>query len=200
MVRSERKEKKKPPTFQHLPANKGCFYHAEFTQTNRCIIAKKLKKTWINTKKIKSKWRAEKRKEGLVGGSTSMKERQQHSDDELEELSSENSKEDEDKEKVSTPSRRSTQTHRETNRTGHIPEAQRDDPVRNMMREAYSPSSLHTYKSDPLHRRGRGGGSQRGRASRGTNSSVGGMGRGRGQPNMKLRMGAMLEKIKRDCS
>ncbi|THH07216.1 hypothetical protein EW146_g9387 [Bondarzewia mesenterica] len=43
-------KRKKPPTFQHLPEQR----------------AKKLKKLWVEKQKIKSKWKAEKRKEGIV--------------------------------------------------------------------------------------------------------------------------------------
>ncbi|GJE86908.1 hypothetical protein PsYK624_029910 [Phanerochaete sordida] len=43
-------KRKKPPTFQHLPENR----------------AKKLKRSWVEVQKIKSKWKAQKRKEGLT--------------------------------------------------------------------------------------------------------------------------------------
>jgi len=161
----------------------------------------------VDTKKVKSKWKAEKRKEGLVGGADSTAERRQQSGDIREEGSFENSNEDEanegqesqDDEQVVMPSKQPpNQTHMHTSRTEP---ARKEDSLRDMMREAYSSSSLHTYKSDPLRQsRGRGGSSQRGRGSRATNSSVDERGRGRGQPNMKLRMGAILEKIKRDYS
>ena len=61
--------------------------------------------------------------------------------------------------------------------------------LRELRKKAYSRSSLHTYKADPLKRR----------KSTGTPSdSRGGSRRGgKGQPNMKLRMEAMLEQIKR---
>lgn len=65
--------------------------------------------------------------------------------------------------------------------------------LREMSAQAYSRSSLHTFKSGRTHhaeeslgRYGKGG------ASRGSPA-----GRGRGQPDMRLRMNAMLEKIKR---
>jgi hypothetical protein len=168
------------------------------------IIAKKLKKTWVDIKKVKSKWKAEKHKEGLVGCSNSIEQRRQQSGDIREEGSFENSDEDEadegqDDEQVAIPSKQSpNQTHMHTSRTEP---ARKENSLRDMMREAYSPSSLHTYKSDPLGQsRGRGGVSQRGRGSRATNSSADERDRGRGQPNMKLRMGAILEKIKRDYS
>ena len=52
--------------------------------------------------------------------------------------------------------------------------------LRELTRQAYSTESLHTFKADPLKQhKGRITGEK-----------------GRGQPNMKLRMNAMLEKIK----
>ena len=57
--------------------------------------------------------------------------------------------------------------------------------LRELAKKAYASSSLHNYKSDPLHKR-------RGREGR--------QSQGRGQPNMKLRMNAMLEKIKQDTA
>ena len=65
-----------------------------------------------------------------------------------------------------------------------------DDSLRELLRKAYSRESLHTYKSDPLHR-----GKGRPALHRG-----GTKGTGRGQPDMKLRMNALLEKIKRDVA
>lgn len=65
--------------------------------------------------------------------------------------------------------------------------------LRELKREAYSQSTLHTFKSDPLKKRDQGkrvGGSR----GRGNEFSE----RGKGQPNMKLRMNVMLEKIKQD--
>ncbi|KAI0797943.1 hypothetical protein C8Q75DRAFT_729136 [Abortiporus biennis] len=43
-------KKRKPPTFQHLPLDR----------------AKKLKRSWVETQKIKSQWKAQKRKDGLI--------------------------------------------------------------------------------------------------------------------------------------
>ena len=59
--------------------------------------------------------------------------------------------------------------------------------LRELKREAYSQSTLHTFKSDPLKKRDQVGG----RGNRFIES-------GKGQPNMKLRMNVMLEKIKQD--
>ncbi|KAL5532663.1 hypothetical protein ACEPAF_4437 [Sanghuangporus sanghuang] len=108
------------------------------------------------------------------------------------------------------------------------PKDDSDQPsVRELSRRAYAPASLHSFKADPLHRRkdavtgshpeegksskvtgtrtvtppsqarsdhGRGGG-RNNRTSSGRQQS-----QRRGQPNMKLRMEAMLERIKRDYS
>lgn len=68
--------------------------------------------------------------------------------------------------------------------------------IRSLFKDAYSPSSLHTHKSDPLRKRrnesnhhgntsGRGRGGTRGRGS----------GITRGQPDMRKRMGALLAQI-----
>ena len=89
--------------------------------------------------------------------------------------------------------------------------------LRELTRRAYSRESLHNFKAGPLHKRKavsasssadtqrdrsapkgdrrelHSGGDRRGGPPRGR-----GRGRGGGQPNMKLRMEAMLERIKRD--
>jgi len=172
--------------------------------------AKKLKQTWVQNTKIKSKWKAEKRKRGS----------ETHGD--LSSLAGEGPAEDADRNEVSVggaaveeiadaeviPPRKPTKHYsppspNEPNRDKPIPKdieptGQTTPSLRELTRAAYSPSSLHTYRSDPLHRRG-------GRGGRGQASSRG-RGRGkhdqgefrRGQPNMKLRMGVMLEKIKQD--
>ena len=65
--------------------------------------------------------------------------------------------------------------------------------LRELKREAYSQSTLHTFKSDPLKKRDQG---KRVGGSRGRGKGL--TERGKGQPNMKLRMNVMLEKIKQD--
>ncbi|KAL5511157.1 hypothetical protein ACEPAH_4372 [Sanghuangporus vaninii] len=102
-----------------------------------------------------------------------------------------------------------------------------DQPsLRELSRRAYAPASLHSFKADPLHRRKgavtgphpREGKSSKvtgtrtvtppsqarsdhGRGGRNSRTSLGRQeSQRRGQPNMKLRMEAMLERIKRDCS
>ena len=94
-----------------------------------------------------------------------------------------------------TLSQTSSRPHRtDISRTG---QSQASDPneksLRDLTKEAYSWTSLHNYKSNPLN-----GGRGRGRGCGKSSQRVLRGGRGHGQPNMKLRMGAMLEKIKRD--
>ncbi|KAG8747656.1 hypothetical protein FRC10_000199 [Ceratobasidium sp. 414] len=70
--------------------------------------------------------------------------------------------------------------------------------LREMAREAYSPASLHTHKSNPLHRRQHGKDYARRRVEAATAQGRGvTSGRGRGQPDMAKRMGVLLERIKR---
>ena len=73
--------------------------------------------------------------------------------------------------------------------------------LRELQKLAYSPATLHRYKSHPLHHSTRHGT----RASelsrkRGVGGSKRNSSRRGGQPDMRLRMSAMLEKIKRDYS
>jgi hypothetical protein len=75
--------------------------------------------------------------------------------------------------------------------------------LRELQKQAYSPATLHRYKSRPLHHsKGRidphgtrTPESSRKRDSRGGSRNLSRRG---GQPDMRLRMSAMLEKIKRD--
>lgn len=182
-----------------------------------------MKKTWIDNKKIKSKWRAEKRKEGLISG-PSVPSPQPGSEEEA--VAVEEDEEDEEDEDAAVadthsdaqeetdrpaptpvPTRQnSSRIDRKHHHTKDVPEEKTPDSLRELTREAYSRASLHSFKADPLGRhKGRGGANQRG--GRGGGRGRGDMGRGgpamgvgRGQPNMKLRMGAMLEKIKRDLA
>ena len=89
-------------------------------------------------------------------------------------------------------------THGKKTKTNHaegnatIANKEKQQSLRDLFRKAYSKESLHTYKSDPLKKRK--GGRQQGTGRRGNAAPS------RGQPNMKLRMNAMLEKIKQDYS
>ncbi|KAF9246262.1 hypothetical protein BU15DRAFT_70369 [Melanogaster broomeanus] len=186
MVVSERKTKK-PPTFQYLPKNR----------------AKKLKKSWIENKKLKSKWKAQKRKEGLLRESAPRSEG--------------NPGQDYEETKSGSDSDTPSQSHSDypeddlatSERTLAAPQKEHSAATpsnaqktfREQKRQAYSPGSRHTPKVDPLDR-------NKASASRGishrTRGGRGGgfadRGRNKGQPNMKLRMNIMLEKIQRDFS
>ncbi|KAI0374954.1 hypothetical protein BV20DRAFT_934933 [Pilatotrama ljubarskyi] len=203
-------KRKKPPTFQHLPAER----------------AKKLKRSWVEVQKIKSKWKAQKRKEGLAAPRSQLEHMVDAGEDEVDEpddaqdedaashSSSEGSASEESEEsgdevsEEESPDEAPPPTKSSAKRPpprgskpqkGGSPEKMGEKPtLRELQKMAYSKSSLHTNKSHPLNRhkgpaasRGRGGG--RGGGTRGSPR-----GRGRGQPDMGLRMKAMLEKIKQD--
>ncbi|CAE7227137.1 unnamed protein product [Rhizoctonia solani] len=189
--------------------------------------ARKLKKEWIATQKLKAKYRAEKRR-------TRAKTPEEAESDEADS----NAGEHNDTAKAHSPdtaspsnlglSAESDATTRspatDTLRSTHSkPRSSKSKPViskhnpktvpdedspkkdvpslRELTREAYSPASLHTFKSHPLRRHGK----NNARAQMnpypsrpGTNGQRGAPPtRGRGQPNMAKRMGVLLEKIKR---
>lgn len=211
--------------------------------------AKKLKKAWIEKTKIRTKWKAEKRKlqadgvlpvtrkpweiqeEAQSGPGRPDDERSSHSDSESEPSHRTPSHSEERplpphlRRPTSPKPRRPDGTQNSTiRRTKEEPQSSKeqsrwadkgkskanpqqdtDEPeseqtpsLRDLKREAYSRTNLHSFKADPLHKhaarrgqppnqRGRGNGPGRGEA-------------GRGQPNMKLRMDYMLERIKKDFS
>ncbi|KAF5358438.1 hypothetical protein D9756_001920 [Leucocoprinus leucothites] len=238
-------KRKRPPTFQHFPAQR----------------AKKLKKAWVEKAKIKSKWKAQKRREGIASSSRlatlpgddnephdsdvgSADEDDRGSDHSDSESTANNAMatlaDDSQAESASESAESQTQVPSNSTDAAHLPPSppprqprppppkkkynqnnnkkrplphdknnntairggtstneEQDKPsLRDLFREAYSKESLHSYKSDPL-KKGRGDQRVRGRGGRG---GSGASARGRGQPNMKLRMNAMLEKIKRDYS
>ncbi|KAH9951229.1 hypothetical protein B0H21DRAFT_270757 [Amylocystis lapponica] len=201
---AEEAKKRKPPTFQHLPADR----------------AKRLKRSWVEKTKIKSQWKAQKRKEGLLSKETQLEtdgsgneeaiphrnadkagkdpgssSRGRSHKRDLAEEGDEEKKEDEDASPPPPPG--PSKNHEESADGDRL---EQKAALRELSKQAYSRSSLHTHKADPLHRHrttdlrlgessgGRGRGRARG-APRG---------RGRGQPDMRLRMNVMLEKIKRD--
>ncbi|KAF5391411.1 hypothetical protein D9757_001952 [Collybiopsis confluens] len=148
-----------PPMASKKPPNFYTRYPAQ--------RANSLKKTWVQNAKIKSQWKAEKRKLG-IHSRPQPQPRLGNSEEEADKLI--------DEDLAPGPSKPSTS----------------DAPdLRELARKAYSRDSLHSFKSDPLNRRAGGSSNGKGRGERGGF-------RGRGQPNMKLRMGVMLEKIKRD--
>jgi hypothetical protein len=182
------------------------------TSAQRWPAAKKLKKDWIAKQKTKSKWKTQKRREGIITqrdasscsaalsdphntpqSSVGHKEQgapvdetvsDQHGDE------SQNSSEDE-------PALTKSEHGQEESFTSAGPS------LRELQKQAYSPATLHHYKSRPLHHsKGhmaphgtRIPESSRKRDARGGSRNLSRRG---GQPDMRLRMSAMLEKIKRD--
>ncbi|KAI0309193.1 hypothetical protein OF83DRAFT_1072429 [Amylostereum chailletii] len=194
--------RKKPPTFQHLPEQR----------------AKKLKRDWVEKQKIKSKWKAEKRREGIVTQrdvqtlASKVDEHQDDVDNEQGSSSDEDSSEDVVA-GVNTEPRLPAPSRAKPKPAGEDEAAK--PSLRDLQREAYSRESLHHHKSDPMHRRrGRGRNTEsgiRGGRGRGGNfgsrsgTNGGGLGRGGGrggggQPDMRLRMAAMLEKVKQSVA
>jgi len=196
-------KRKRPPTFQHYPVDK----------------AKKLKKAWVEKTKIKSKWKAQKKKEDLA---TSSKLDLPVYDEEERSQDEERRQEDRDDVQLAVEiSGEQPRPHLHPSRAhihpelpvkhskARIPEvpptkkqkitedsqAVESPSLRELKREAYSQSTLHTFKSDPLKKRDHG---KRVGGSRGRGNGF--IERGKGQPNMKLRMNVMLEKIKQNSA
>ena len=136
-------------------------------------LAKQQKKAWIETVKIKNRCKIQKRREAVLSSHSRL------------------GGNDGDSETTQDTHGKKTKTnHAEGNAT--IANKEKQQSLRDLFRKAYSKESLHTYKSDPLKKRK--GGRQQGTGRRGNAAPS------RGQPNMKLRMNAMLEKIKQDYS
>ncbi|KJA27495.1 hypothetical protein HYPSUDRAFT_179588 [Hypholoma sublateritium FD-334 SS-4] len=157
------KKRKNPPTFHHLPINR----------------AVTLKKAWVEKTKIKSRWKAQKRKDGIVAAAT-LDTPVYGSDD-----------------RGKSPRNDDNIVYgKSSNLSGSDSEeagvAAEPLSLRELTKQAYSRDTLHTYKADPLkkHRKsGNGRNPARAGGAAATNH---------GQPNMKLRMNAMLAKIKQD--
>jgi hypothetical protein len=175
-----------------------------------------LKAQWVEKAKIKSKWKAQKRKEGLLKPRPTLENDHSGLGDALEagpierlDTASETSG-NEDEHTASEPGpdpelippkpqnirRKNASSPAKTykNQTGGFNDrpsktepSERVPSLRDRAREAYSAATLHTYKSTSFQKGGRGRG-------------AGARARGGGQPNMKLRMGVMLEKIKANYS
>ncbi|KAJ7470623.1 hypothetical protein FB451DRAFT_1038155 [Mycena latifolia] len=155
-------KRKRPPTFQHFPINR----------------AAKLKQAWVQNAKLKSKWKAEKRKLGL---GAPPKEEDEADDDAEQPEARESETSTHARAPIPPPPPKKRTRRAQFNPTEA--ESSGAPTLRDRAREAYSQTSLHTYKSDPFGKRQRG-------AKTGTV--------GRGQPNMKKRMDVLLETIKRD--
>jgi hypothetical protein len=170
----------------------------------------------VTKQKIKSKWKAQKRRDGIVTQRDALS--RQHTLDVLQQTrkstavceersvptdkaeSDENDGERQhspsDEKVLTAPVQKNEQRTRiqRQNAPGNGPS------LRELQKQAYSPASLHHFKSRSLHRP----------KSRKTTRSAevsgsfqkGGVcrSRGGGQPDMRLRMSAMLEKIKHDYS
>ncbi|KAJ7083839.1 hypothetical protein C8R43DRAFT_1052090 [Mycena crocata] len=158
----ETQKRKRPPTFQHFPEKR----------------AKILKQAWVKNTKLKSKWKAEKRKSGLGRSHTQEKEIVGDAEVEAEVEAPETAVQ----ERAPTPPPPPPKK-RERRNQSDAESLTATPTLRDRAREAYSKTSLHTYRSDPFGKRERGG-------KAGTT--------GRGQPNMKKRMDVLLETIKRD--
>jgi hypothetical protein len=175
------------------------------------LLAKKLKHNWVQNTKIKSKWKSVKRKE-----LESQKDGLQSPTGPNEETDREWS--DVDLQPEDDPIAEGEMVFTKPKESQHRIESQRQSAekpktqsLREMAKDAYSPSTLHTYKarslnynrvpqvSEPvLGRSGLGMGAHKWKRGKGGDENGRTSGRGRGQPNMKLRMGVLLEKIKRD--
>ncbi|CAE6516703.1 unnamed protein product [Rhizoctonia solani] len=195
--------------------------------------ARKLKKGWIATQKLKAKYRAEKRRMGLGRSSA------EHDDEgvdgnagERDDTAKDDSSDTEppvnsplaepdttpqspvvmpsrtqgmrSKLALSKPTSSKSATSRSNMKTATTEDKpEQDGPsLRELAREAYSPASLHTFKSHPLHRRSHGKNNTRAQVNpypnrTGANGQGGTPSRSRGQPNMAKRMGVLLERIKR---
>ena len=216
-------KRKKPPTFQYYPVNRGkntktlpcSFHYLNF----RLEIAKKLKKAWVEKTKIKSKWKAQKKKESLAA--SSILDLPVYDEEERDNDAEKNGNSRTDYVRslaLPTEELPHSHVHVHLSRAHVHPElpvkripdvlptkkrkiskedSQPAEPpsLRELKREAYSQSTLHSFKSDPFKKRDQ---SRRGSGSRGRGKGF--IERGRGQPNMKLRMNVMLEKIKQDVA
>jgi len=164
-----------------------------------------LKKEWVIKQKIKSKWKSQKRREGILsqpGTSTqtpqpsSLREERSVSEDDagIDENGDEVQQSSDDEPVPSASVQQNKQRPHDVPSIG-------SSSLRELQKQAYSPASLHHYKSRPLrHPKSRTASNEVSFRKREASIGAPKRGRGGGQPNMRLRMTAMLEKIRRDCS
>jgi hypothetical protein len=185
------------------------------------LVAKKLKRDWVTKQKTKSKWKAQKHREGIVTQRDALsrsgtlgdplatpqsavvrEERSTRADEaEIDEETDGLHNSSGDEPAPMAP----VQKDKQKMRRQEEGVANAGPSLRELQRQAYSPAALHHHKSHPLHHsKGRIGthdarihGSSQKKASVRDTRSRGQRG---GQPDMRLRMSAMLEKIKRDYS
>ncbi|KAF9500993.1 hypothetical protein BDN71DRAFT_962911 [Pleurotus eryngii] len=172
-------KKKQPPTFQHFPEKR----------------ARALKKTWVETAKIKSQWKAEKRKANLLGPA-------RPAQDDVEEDG--NQDELADSQVASNQSKRGSKTsvaeaipHRHSQPSSSVSLPKRDQ-------SAHSHSQTHPRQGSSIHSSAQKPAkapaphTSNKQATKRTKQKPTFTHTRHGQPNMGLRMGAMLEKIKKD--
>jgi len=157
-----KQKKRNPPTFPyHRPAQ-----------------ARKLKAQWVEREKIKSKWRAEKRRDPSLRPPRPFELAEEGEDKRGKE-------EEEEEEEEWSGIQESTQPPPKPARPQTVDRKAAIAQSRELAREAYSPASLHHHKSRFDHRRPR----------KQTFTPRSG-----GQPNMKLRMNALLDRIQRNTT
>lgn len=179
-------------------------------RTKSLCQAKKLKKEWVIKQKIKSKWKSQKRREAILSRprtltptpqQPSLREERSVSTDDAEIDASD----DEVRQSSSSDDEPGPSASVQQSKQRPCEQKKKDAPtigssLRELQKQAYSPASLHHYKSRPLrHSKSRTASNEA--SFRRREASIGALkrGRGGGQPNMRLRMTAMLEKIRRDC-
>ncbi|EPQ58179.1 hypothetical protein GLOTRDRAFT_91673 [Gloeophyllum trabeum ATCC 11539] len=172
------KKRKRPPTFQHLPENR----------------AKKLKKAWVETQKIKSKWKAEKRK--TLQSSVAQRADTQ----DLEQLAHGRAGKGQEPQDITPDAAGDSEEESEQSPDELVAEPQY--PLsESVHRSKAHQASKHPHPSGPSaaaarrlpessRSRGRGA-----RAVRGNSTACRGRKR---QPDMRQRMNNLLDKIKRD--
>ncbi|KAG7452640.1 uncharacterized protein BT62DRAFT_1070385 [Guyanagaster necrorhizus] len=183
-------KRKRPPAFPHHPAARGQFNPLISLRDLTIFAAKKLKQDWVFNAKIKSKWKVEKRKMAAANPGDDKDTQDVDSDS----SAPSNIQDSKDQSPFLVPPAPVSCTKSISQKVTTSEQTTSSRPsisVREMKRNAYSKASLHSYKADPLNKRKSGG--QFSTRNRDRNG-----GRGKGQPDMKLRMNAMLEKIKRD--
>jgi hypothetical protein len=195
-----------PPSFSIYQPLKVCYVSSSRDLNRRSVkavtssSATKAKQAWVKKVKLRSQWSKEKRKlstDQQHGGEL-------HSTAE-ETIDHETDNEEMEQEDPGIPSRKSQEKSQKQRVSVKHPSDIRLAPendklkeqrekIRDLTRQAYSRQTLHTFKSN----------SSKKTASRSLEKSNDSKDRregvtGRGQPNMKLRMNALLEKIKMDA-
>ncbi|KAF4608351.1 hypothetical protein EYR40_000695 [Pleurotus pulmonarius] len=169
-------KKKRPPTFHHFPEKR----------------AKALKKSWVETAKIKSQWKAEKRKANLHNASRPVQ-------DDVEEDGDNNSEARDNLADSQDGSNQAEQTevpHRDPQPSSSVSLTKRDKifhsrPQAHLRKGGSSHSSAQKSDKAPAPTSGNQTAKRTKQKQTFTHTR-------HGQPNMGLRMGAMLEKIKKD--